>query len=210
MSTGVFGGTFDPVHIGHLRTALELKDYLGLDRMLLIPCGDPPHRDKPMTAARDRLAMLELAVGPEPDLVADSREIRRPGPSYSIDTLTELRAELGDTEPLCFCIGLDSLLSFNSWDRWRQFLDIAHLVVAVRPGWEMPQGGEIADWVAAHHAAGPEELANSPAGRILIEEMTLLPVSATRLRRSLAKGESVRYLTPDSVIDYIRKRRLYV
>jgi len=210
VSTGIFGGTFDPIHIGHLRTALEMRALIGLDRMLLIPCGDPPHRENPMTAAADRLAMIERAVADEPSLVADSREIDRGGLSYTIDTLLELRAELGATEPLCLCIGMDSLVHIDGWRRWREFLDIAHIAVAARPGWQVPETGAVAQWLARHRVAEAGALLKAPAGAVFIEEMTLLPISATALRAMLASGESIRYLTPDGVIDYIHSQRLYV
>jgi len=210
VSTGIFGGTFDPIHIGHLRTALEMRSLIGLARMLLVPCGDPPHKEYPMTPAADRLAMLRRAVVDEPTLVVDTREIDRGGLSYTIDTLVELRAELGDGEPLCLCIGMDSLVNIDSWRRWREFLDLAHIAVAARPGWRVPEKGEVAQWLAQHLVADAGALLASPAGSIFIEEMTLLPISATNLRSMLARGESIRYLTPDGVIDYIHSRHLYV
>lgn len=210
MATGIFGGTFDPVHIGHLRTALDTKSFLDLDQVLMIPCGDPPHRDTPMTPALQRLEMVRLAVANEPGLNADAREIDRKGLSYSIDTIIQLRAELGPHEPLCFCIGMDSLTNIGSWYRWREFLDYCHIVVAARPGCEMPLVGEVADWVAHHRVEDKKALLQNPCGSLFVDEMTLLPVSATNLRSMLKSGESIRYLTPDSVIDYISKHRLYV
>jgi len=210
MSIGIFGGTFDPIHIGHLRTALELKNFLGLDRMLLIPSGDPPHRIKPVTPAVDRLAMVELAVKTESGLEADGREVCRDGFSYSIDTLVELRGELGSTEPICFCIGLDSLLTLHNWHRWQEILDYAHIVVAVRPGWELPIEGELSAWLDQYRTEEQERMLASAAGSVFIDEMTLLPVAATALRTALAKGESISYLTTDSVIQYIRNNQLYM
>ncbi len=209
MATGIFGGTFDPVHIGHLRTALELKQHLHLASMRLIPSGDPPHRDTPRTAAADRLAMVELAVAGEPGLVADGREVARPGPSYTIDTLRELRAEVGHTEPLCLCLGMDSLVNITTWVRWREFLDYAHIVVAARPGWTLPAGGQLPAWLAQHRTAEPEALLNRAGGLVYLAEMTLLPVAATDLRAALARGESIRYLTTDGVLTYIGAHHLY-
>jgi nicotinate-nucleotide adenylyltransferase len=210
VATGIFGGTFDPVHIGHLRTALELREFLKLDRMLLVPCGDPPHRQAPMTPGAQRLAMVELAIQGEPGLIADGRELRRKGFSYSIDTLLELRAELGNDEPLCFCMGMDSLNAFDSWHRWREFLDICHIVVVARPGWRLPEQGEVAKWISSHRVVDAADLLARPAGYFFVEEMTLLPVAATELRAKLKTGDSIRYLTPNAVIDYIHSHRLYV
>lgn len=209
MAIGIFGGTFDPVHIGHLRTALELRDYLGLDTLHLMPCADPPHRDAPMTPAAQRLAMLELAIAGESGLVADDRELRRGGLSYTVDTLAGLRAECGAREPLYLCIGMDSLVTLDSWHRWRELTDHAHIVVAARPGWNLPGQGAVAEWLASRRVREVEALGTSPAGSVLVLEMTLLPVSATALRADLAAGRSIRYLTPDAVIDYINSHGLY-
>lgn len=209
MATGVFGGTFDPVHIGHLRTALELSEHLHLEQMLLIPCGDPPHRTAPLTHGRQRLEMIELAIAGEPSLVADNREITRAGPSYTIDTLVELRRELGAEEPLFLCIGMDSLGQLNAWRQWREYLDYAHLVVAARPGWTLPTTGEMAQWIAEHRRDCAPDRITAPGGGLYIVEMTLLPVAATDLRLALAAGKSIRYLTPDTVVDYIHQHGLY-
>ena len=206
---GLFGGTFDPVHIGHLRTALELREALGLEQMRLIPAARPPHRGRPGVAAEHRLAMLAAAIGDEPGLVADDRELRRSGPSYTIDTLAELRAEVGAEVSLCLCLGMDSLVKIASWRRWQEFTDFAHLVVAARPGWRAPTSGAVADWLADRWVRRPEQLRTAAAGRALILSLTLLPVSATRLRGDLAQGRSVRYLVPDAALAYLRSHGLY-
>ncbi len=206
---GIFGGTFDPVHIGHLRASVELRKTLGLSEMRLIPSANPPHKAQPETNAEHRLAMLQLALANEPGLVADARELHRKGLSYTLDTLTEIRAEIGVETPLCLCIGMDSLIDLNQWHRWRELTDVAHVVAAARPGWHLPQSGEVLEFVQAHRASGEEQLLAQPAGNILIKEITLLPVSATGIRQALQRGESIRYLVPDSVIDYIRQHQLY-
>jgi nicotinate-nucleotide adenylyltransferase len=208
-AVGVFGGTFDPVHIGHLRTALELREALRLHRMLLIPSARPPHREQPGVSADDRLAMLVAAIGDEPGLVADDRELRRSGPSYTIDTLAELRTELGPAATLCLCVGMDSLVTLATWRRWRELTDFAHLVVAARPGWELPSQGEVADWLRERRSGAVARLHDRPAGLVLIQALTLLPVSATRLRTDLAAGRSARYLVPDGALAHIRARGLY-
>ena len=124
---GIFGGTFDPVHIGHLRASVELRKTLGLSEMRLIPSANPPHKAQPETNAEHRLAMLQLALANEPGLVADARELHRKGLSYTLDTLTEIRAEIGVETPLCLCIGMDSLIDLNQWHRWRELTDVAHV-----------------------------------------------------------------------------------
>jgi nicotinate-nucleotide adenylyltransferase len=209
VAIGVFGGTFDPIHIGHLRTGLELCEHLGLDEMRFMPCGDPPHREPPGTPAGHRLAMARLAIEGESLLRVDDREVRREGLSYSIDSVAHLREEIGARVPLCLCVGLDSLVNLNTWHRWRELADYAHILVAVRPGWSRPETGEVADWLAGRRVDDARQLLQSPAGGVHITEMTLLPVSATEIRDALAAGRSIRYLTPNSVIDYIRDHNLY-
>ncbi|MDX2463589.1 MAG: nicotinate-nucleotide adenylyltransferase [Porticoccus sp.] len=213
---GLFGGTFDPVHIGHLRTAVELRKVLSLSEMRLIPSACPPHRTQPDSSAEHRLAMLQLALGhrlgpntAEPKLIADDRELRREGPSYTMDTLTEVRAEIGTKTPLFLCIGMDSLIELNQWHRWRELTSMTHIVVAARPGWHLPKSGEVLEFVREHRATSIEQLQETPAGKILMMEMTLLPISATGIRQALQRGESIRYLVPDQVIDYIRQHQLY-
>jgi nicotinate-nucleotide adenylyltransferase len=206
---GVFGGTFDPVHIGHLRTALELRETLSLQRMLLIPSARPPHREQPGVSALDRLAMLAAAIGDEPGLIADDRELHRSGPSYTIDTLAELRAEVGPATALCLCVGMDSLVTLTSWRRWRELTDFAHLVVAARPGWQLPVQGEVADWLVERRCDTVSRLHGQTAGLVLIQTLTLLPVSATQLRADLAAGRSTRYLVPDAALAHIRAHGLY-
>lgn len=209
---GILGGTFDPVHHGHLRLAEEVADACALDRVLLIPAALPNLRDAPATPAADRLAMVRLAARGNARLAVDDRELRREGMSYTVDTLTELRGELGLHVPLCLVLGADAFLRLPRWSRWRQLFDLCHVVVAARPGYELDaaaqaQGELDAEWRARR--AGPAELANRPAGRIARVDIPLLEISATDLRARLSQGASVRYLLPDAVVDYIEAHRLY-
>ena len=206
---GVFGGTFNPVHIGHLRTCVELRQHLGLAQIHLIPNAIPPHRDAPRVSAEHRLAMLRLAIDGEPGLLADDRELRRSGPSYAIDTLVELRAELGVDASLVMCIGMDSLVNLASWHRWQALIDLAHIVVVARPGWCAPGEGSVARWLDDKLTDDAAALAGEPSGKGLIREMMLLPVSSTEIRSALASGLSARYLLPDAVLDYILRYQLY-
>lgn len=206
---GIFGGTFDPIHIGHLRTSVELRKVLGLREMRLIPNAQPPHRIQPETSAKHRIAMLQLALKNESGLVADDRELRRQGPSYTLDTLADIRDEIGIETPLCLCIGMDSLINLSQWHRWRDLTSLAHIVAVARPGWHLPQSGEVLKFIHEHRATSEELLQAQPAGKVLIKEITLLPVSATGIRQALQRGESIRYLVPDNVIDYIRQHQLY-
>ena len=206
---GVFGGTFNPVHIGHLRTALEIREQLALDEMRLMPSAQPPHRAEPQVSARHRAAMVALAIEGEGGLQLDERELRRTGPSWTIETLQEMRQELGTGVSLSFCVGMDSLVNLSSWHRWQELTDWAHLIVAARPGWQMPRDGVVAEWLSTRRRHDLGAVRQTSHGVVVVAELTLLPVAATGLRERLQAGRSVRYLTPDSVVDYIEKHRLY-
>jgi nicotinate-nucleotide adenylyltransferase len=206
---GVFGGTFDPVHYGHLRSALELVERLELQQLRLMPCAVPPHRDIPTCNANDRAAMVELAVAGEPRLVCDSRELKRRGTSYTIDSLEELRRELGAQCSLCLVLGCDAVLEITGWHRWQELLDWAHVVVIARPGWQLPAEGVVADWLQAHRLKTPGQLGAQPCGGVLIEELRPLAISSTEIRSLLAAGRSARFLLPQAVLDYIQSHGLY-
>src|SRR3569833_2622728 len=162
---GLLGGTFDPIHFGHLRPAMDLLDELGLDHVRLIPCGVPPHRAAPRAHAEHRLTMLRLAVSGEPRLRVDERELRRPGPSYMVDTVLSLREELGDT-PLALIIGMDALNGLATWRRWRELVALCHLIVMERPGGTAPAPGELAALGAARRVYEVADfLARAAGGR---------------------------------------------
>ncbi|MEW6354644.1 MAG: nicotinate-nucleotide adenylyltransferase [Pseudomonadota bacterium] len=201
---GILGGSFDPVHHGHLRLAVELRQDLGLSEVRLVPSNLPPHRAPPLAAAQQRLDMLRVAVAGEPGLVVDECEIRRGGVSYTIDTLISLRAELG-SRPLCLILGMDAFLGLHTWRRWRELITLAHLVVAHRPGWDAAAAtGEIAVLLAAQRADGPHQLAAQAAGLILCRPLPQLDISSSRIRALLAQGKSARYLAPDATLDMAR------
>lgn len=206
---GVFGGTFNPVHHGHLRSALELVEHLGLDHLRLMPCAVPPHREAPSCAAMHRAAMVELAVASAPQLRCDTRELVREGVSYTFDSLLELREELGEARSLVMVMGCDAVLNITTWHRWQELLDVAHIVVIARPGWHFPDEGPVAQWLAANRVASTAVLQDQPAGRILIEELRPLAISSTEVREMLAAGKSARYLLPEPVLDYIQTNHLY-
>lgn len=210
-SIGLFGGTFDPIHFGHLRMALELKQSLGLQEMRMLPSGLPPHRQRPAANATERGAMLRLALAGCSALSIDERELHSAStgkPAYSIDTLESFRREFGEDVSLCLAIGMDSLVSLSSWHRWRELLTLAHIVVAARPGWHLPDSGEVAELVAKHRA-GREAIAAKPGGAIVIQSLSLLPISSTGIRGQITAGLSPQFLLPDPVWAYIRERGLY-
>lgn len=205
----VFGGTFNPIHHGHLRSAIELVELLGLERLHLMPSALPPHREAPGCPAERRADMVALAVAGESHLVCDRRELARSGPSWSIDSLVELRAEYGAARSLCLVMGCDALLGLESWHRWQELLDFAHIVVIARPGWQLPESGTIADWQRQHRLADTTSLGQAPAGGVLLLELRQLAISSTEIRDLCQAGRSSRYLLPDPVLDYIEKYQLY-
>lgn len=195
---GIFGGTFDPIHYGHLRTAFELVQALDFEQVRFVPSARPPHRQAPGTDAALRLRMVRAAVEDEPRFVADDREVVRAGVSYSVDTLTSLRAELAD-RPLCLLLGMDAFLELPTWHRWQDILRLAHLVVAHRPGWRAPQSGLLGELMAERRTAGAGDLHEAPAGRIHVEIVTQLEISSTELRDAVRAGGDPRYLVPEAV-----------
>lgn len=205
---GLLGGTFDPIHHGHLRMALELYESLDLAKVHIIPTHHPMYRKKPVASPAQRLSMVEAAVAGEPALVADDREIRRDGPTYAIDTVLEMRTEMPDT-PLCLLVGIDSFLGFTSWHRWKEILDHAHLVVAYRPHYELPKTGVIADLMQDRLQNELSYIHENLNGGILLRPITALEISATDIRKQIAMGRNPRYLLPDSVYEYIQKNGTY-
>ncbi|QSA98654.1 nicotinate-nucleotide adenylyltransferase [Methylococcus sp. EFPC2] len=207
---GIYGGTFDPVHYGHLRTGLEVKEALGLDELRFLPCREPPHRAVPGATPEQRLAMLKLALtGAEPGLRVDTRELERPGPSYMIDTLASLRAESAG-RPLCLVLGIDAFRGLPAWHRWQELTEFAHVVVMRRPDVEAdePDAG-LEDWVNRHVTRCGEDLRRRPAGLVHFIRVSQIAISATAVRALVHAGGNPRYLLPDSVLDYMREQRLY-
>jgi nicotinate-nucleotide adenylyltransferase len=199
---GILGGTFDPIHYGHLRTALEVQQALGLEQVRLIPLRDPPHRPAPGTSPAQRLAMVRAAVDDEPVFAVDDLELRRSGKSYTLDTLHALRADLGQA-PLCLLLGSDAFRGFPTWYRPDEILKLCHLVIMQRPGDAIP------DIYQERLCRSAAEFATAGTGCILLQPVTQLEISATAIRHMLRQGRSPRYLLPDSVLEFIRRQALY-
>jgi len=205
---GVLGGTFNPVHIGHLRSALEVAEEFAFDELRLVPSARPPHRDAPSVSAEDRLALVRLAVEGVELLRVDDRELRRERPSYSIETLESLRAELGAEVQLFLLLGWDAYCGLPSWHRWQELLDYCHILVLQRPDADSEAPEALRDLQAARSVADPQAM-SGPGGQISFVWQTPLAISATRIRQLLASNRSVRYLVPDAVLAYIHAHGLY-
>ena len=205
---GLFGGTFDPIHYGHLRTAFELWQLLRLQEVRFLPAGQPPHREQPLASAELRLRMVRAAVSGQPSFTVDDREMRRTGVSYSVDTLAELRAEYPQRS-LCLLLGMDAFLGLPHWHRWRELLGLAHIVVAHRPGWKAPTMGPLGEVMVDHGTGAIRELHEHTAGRIYIHAVTQLEISSTELRQLIVSGRDPRYLVPDEVRQILRETRCY-
>ena len=211
-SVGILGGTFDPIHYAHLRLAQEVADALALAQVRFIPASIPPHRATPRVTAADRLEMTRLACAGNTRFVVDDRECRRHGPSYTVDTLRELREELGDGLPLCLLMGVDAFMALHTWSRWETLFHLAHVIVAHRPGSTLDVTGmspALADQFQRRRAAAASQLHESAAGRIWPQTTTPLDISATAIRATISEDRSPRYLLPDSVLDYIHRHTLY-
>jgi nicotinate-nucleotide adenylyltransferase len=195
---GAFGGTFDPIHYGHLRTALELLEAVGFSEIRFLPTGNPPHRNGTHADAGTRMSLVRAATAGEPRFVVDGRELLREGPSYSVDTLGDLRAEFPQ-RPISLIVGMDAFLGLAQWHRWERILELAHLVVAHRPGWRAPDSGLLGELLAERRTDRPADLLEMRAGRIYIRAVTQLEISSSAIRELVRSGRDPRFLVPDPV-----------
>ncbi|PID44629.1 MAG: nicotinic acid mononucleotide adenylyltransferase [Proteobacteria bacterium] len=213
----VMGGTFDPVHFGHLRTALEVKELLAIEYVHLMPCHDPVHGKVPGATANQRLEMLELALAGQTGLIADGRELDRAGDSYTVDTLKGMRQDLmgqgtGERSPVGLLMGADTFLGFDRWKDWRTVLTLANLVVFHRPGWKLDRSSRIFDQLELHGIPlifGPDISGVQASGSVIFVETTQMAISSSQIRQAFAQGRSPRYLLPDVVIRFILDQSLY-
>lgn len=210
---GIYGGTFDPVHFGHLRTAFEVFEALKLSELRFMPCGDvPAHRSRPLASARQRLAMLELAIrenlGAYPFRI-DAREVDRCGPSYMIDSLQSLRVELGGDRPLCLILGQDAFLGLTHWHRWEHLLEYAHIAVMTRPNVALRINEQLSARMQSSRTESSDQLSTQPAGLVYYIPVTQLDISASRIRALVEVRRGICFLTPKLVLDFIERERLY-
>ncbi len=205
---GIFGGTFDPIHYGHLRSAFEMLQALDFEEVRFMPCGDPPHRGVTYATAEQRSRLVELAIQGQDGFIADDRELKRGGLSYTVDTLESLRKEFPGRS-LGLIVGMDAFLGLPGWHRWDEILDIAHIVVAHRPGWKAPDIGALGKLISDFGTHRVEDLHTAAAGRVHIHAVTQLEISSTEIRDLVAAGRDPRFLMPDAVRDDILNSEVY-
>lgn len=196
----IFGGTFDPVHVGHLRAAWEAAGLLDAE-VRLVPARVPPHRPQPVASAEQRAAMLRAVLAGQDRLALDLRELDREGPSFTFDTLTGLREEVGGSRSLVLLIGADAFADLSSWHRWRELFELAHMCVLTRPGQIPAMNDALAAEVAARRVGDAGSLRAAAAGCVLDLVVTSLGISATRIRDELANGGDPRWLVPQALLD---------
>jgi len=195
----ILGGTFDPVHLGHLRVALEAAEALDAE-VRLVPAKLPPHRPQPVASAPQRVALLRAALAGQERLALDTRELDRDGPSFTLDTLADLRREIGPQRPLVLLLGADAFAGLPTWHRWRDLSGLAHLVVLTRPGHAPPLPGELREFAAARETTDVRALQDQASGKILHLAVTPLEISASRIRALLREGRDPRWLLPDALL----------
>ena len=208
---GLLGGTFNPIHNGHLRLAQELADALNFSEVRFIPSANPPHKTVPKVSAQHRAAMVQLAISDNPLFNLDIRELDRLGASYTIDTLISLQEELGGSVALCLIMGSDAFANLNTWHRWQALLDYCHIILVQRPtSATQPQlADELSVLLHDHYTENVSDLADENAGYIHMQKITALDITATNIRAQLEAGLSPRYLMPDNVLDYMKRNKLY-
>ena len=208
---GLLGGTFNPIHIGHLRLAQELADKLNFSEVRFIPSANPPHKTAPKISAQRRAAMVQLAITDNHLFKLDTRELDRAGASYTIDTLISLQEELGGNAPLCLIMGSDAFAKLNTWHRWQALLDYCHIILVQRPmGANQPKlAEELSVILHNHYTENISDLTTENAGYIHMQKITELDITSTNIRAQLEVGVSPRYLMPDNVIKYIKSHNLY-
>jgi nicotinate-nucleotide adenylyltransferase len=205
---GILGGTFNPIHLGHLRLAQELSETLHLDEVRFIPSANPPHKLAPSVSASHRIEMVRRAIHDNPKFKLDTREYNRTGTSYTIDTLVSLREELGATVSICLIMGSDAFLKLDTWHRWQELLHYCHIVLVQRPNHNQLNQG-LQTYLAQHYTENPDDLMQQSVGHLHMQAITALDISSTFIRQQIKSEQSIRYLVPDSVFSYINEYHLY-
>ena len=212
---GIFGGTFDPIHYGHLRVAEEIVETVGLQKMYFVPAGMPRLRHSPVASSQHRVEIVRLAIQKNPDFVLDEREIYRDGVSYSIDTVREFKQEFGEEVRLCFILGADAFIKLPEWNNWKELFNLCHFIVSSRPGYSLTLikellSKELREECSQRWVSNTESLKKDTSGLIFIASTTMLDISATSIRAHIAAGRSVRHLVPSVTVNYISENKLYL
>ena len=212
---GIFGGTFDPIHYGHLRVAEEIVETVGLQKMYFVPAGMPRLRHSPVASPQHRVEIVRLAIQKNPDFVLDEREIYRDGVSYSIDTVREFKQEFGEEVRLCFILGADAFIKLPEWNNWKELFNLCHFIVSSRPGYSLTLikellSKELREECSQRWVSNTESLRKDTSGLIFIASTTMLDISATSIRAHIAAGRSVRHLVPSVTVNYISENKLYL
>jgi len=207
----ILGGTFDPIHIGHLRSAVEVAEFLDVEQVRLVPANNPAHRSAPACSSEQRLKMLQLATANEPKLQVDSREYLRSGPSYMVETLISLRQEFGASIPVILVLGMDAFLDLADWYRWLEIPELAHLLLLTRPGDSGMEraSDELQHFLDLREVKCKTSLLNDCCGNILVTRLSQIDVSASYIRNAIRQGQSIRYLVPEPVFDFIHDHKIY-
>jgi nicotinate-nucleotide adenylyltransferase len=206
---GILGGTFDPIHHGHLRLALEMSERLGLEKVHLIVSANPPHRQMPQTPAEMRFEMVKLAIKNEKKLIADAREIKRNRPSYTVETLLEIREEFGNELSICLILGMDAFLGLPTWFKWEKLLDLTHLIITQRPEINQHFSEPLQKLLEKHQIYDKQKIKEKSTGYILFEAVPMLNISATKIRQCFLEKKNPHYLLPESVLKFISQQGLY-
>ncbi len=204
----IFGGTFDPIHLGHIHSANHTATWLGIDRVIVLPAHIPPHKDQPTTPSSVRADMVDLVCEDYPTFTCDKRELNRNKPSYTVDTLQEFKLEFPDSQ-LYFFIGMDSLLSFTQWVQWQEILTLCHLIVTTRPGYQLTQANIETQQLLKKYQGSKDEALNLPSGKIVIAPDVAYDVSSTEIRHGLSAQTDMSHFLTDKVSQYIKKHKIY-
>ena len=212
---GIFGGTFDPIHYGHLRIAEEILETVGLQKMYFVPAGIPRLRHSPVASPQHRVEIVRLAIQKNPDFVLDGREIYRDGVSYSIDTVREFKQEFGEEIRLCLVLGADAFIKLPEWNNWKELFNLCHFIVSTRPGYTLTLikellSKELREECSQRWVSNTESLRKDTSGLIFIASTTMLDISATSIRAHIAVGRNIRHLVPSVTVNYISKNKLYL
>ncbi len=213
---GIFGGTFDPVHSGHLRVIVEIIENFDLDKLRVIPCGTPPIKSAAIATPAQRINMLRLAVSNQQNVIIDDIETHRNGPSYTVDTLTEIKEKYPQS-PLYLILGTDAFLGLNRWHRWHDILSLAHIIIIHRPGWNINAAEsttrpceEIITMLNSNLVSDKLTLQQNPTGNIMLFPIRKLDISSSAIRKLIKSGKSPRYLLPQDVLNFITAEQLYI